>query len=188
MQRFLSALAFATDERIESPSWNTGSGESDPMAPAMSRQSRDFETGMLFPAPKRLVVANDARLRLALGLYREALNVGTPFYRYLAYWNVVDAIHGGEAAKVNTFLRREAARLARQRGRSLAANEMVGYLRRQVRDALAHIVPDDPAKAPIDPDLPVQRDRAHADANLMRDLARTAILNEWPDAVIVEPR
>jgi hypothetical protein len=188
MQRFLSALAFVTDERIETPSWSLGTPESDAMAPAISRQPKDYEVGMLFPAPKRLIVAKDARLRLALGLYREALNVGTPFYRFLAYWNVVDAIHGGDRAKVNAFLRKEAPPLAKNPARPLVANDVVDYLRRQVRDALAHIVPDDPAKVPIDPDLPVQRDRTHQDTRLMKDLARTAILNEWPDAVTVEPR
>jgi hypothetical protein len=52
----------------------------------------------------------------------------------------------------------------------------------------SHGVPDDSAKVPIDPDLPNHRDGVHEDANLMNDLARTAILDEWPDAVIVEPR
>jgi hypothetical protein len=125
MQRFLSALAFATDERIEARSWNTGSGEPDAMAPAISRQSRDFEVGMLFPAPKRLVVANDSRLRLVLGLYREALGIGTPFYRFLAYWNVVDAVHDGREAQVNAFLQRNVSRLAKRRSQSLSGNQAV---------------------------------------------------------------
>jgi hypothetical protein len=185
VQRFLSALAFIADERVEAEGTNIGSGESDPLAPAIWRQPSDVAVGMMFPAPRRIVVAPDERLRLVLALYREALNTGSPFYRYLAFWNVVDAVHDGAKAKVNAYLRREAPRLAKRWSRTtpLPANTVVEYLRRQVRDALAHVIPDDQSKVPLDPDLPDARRRFHEDARLMKDLARTAVSERWPNSV-----
>jgi hypothetical protein len=190
LQRFLSALAFITDERVEAWGTNSGSGESDPFAPAVFRQPSDAVVGMMFPAPRRIVVAADDRLRLALALYREALNTGSPYYRYLAFWNVVDAVHDGDRATVNTYLRREAPRLANRWSRTspLPANDVVPYLRRQVRDATAHVIPDDKSKVPLDPDLPDERERIHEDARLMKDLARTAVGERWPKSVEWELR
>jgi hypothetical protein len=57
-----------------------------------------------------------------------------------------------------------------------------------VRDAIAHIIPDDKTKVPLDPDLPGHREQLHEDARLMKDLARLAIMKEWPKAVEWEYR
>jgi hypothetical protein len=99
LQRFLSALAFVADERIEALATNTGTGETDPLAPAMWRQPSDVLTGMMFPALRSIVVDRNERLRLVLALYREALSTGGPFYRFLAFWNVVDAVNRGDPAR-----------------------------------------------------------------------------------------
>jgi hypothetical protein len=122
-------------------------------------------------------------------VYREALGIGTPFYRFLPYWNVVDAVHDGREAQVNAFLQRNVSRLAKRRSQPLSGNQAVPYLRKQVRDAIAHVIPDNRARQHLDPDVLDQRDRVHEDAGLMKDLARTAILDTWrPDPVKVEYR
>jgi hypothetical protein len=180
LQRFLSALAFEYDIRIEARPMSGGSGESELLHPYGARDVSDATGLLLHVAPIRVMVSHDASLQLALAVYREGLNAGSPFYGFLAFWNVLEATFDGSRTHRNSFLRAEAPS-------SPWAVPFTGnvatHLRKASRNAVAHVIRDDPSDTSIDPDLPNDRERLELETRWLRDLARKAMVERWPDPV-----
>src|SRR5262249_16001205 len=108
VQRLLSALAFTYNTRIESRPTAGGSGATDLLAHARARDISDTYGIRLERSPRQVSVPANPRLRLALGLYREGLNAASPFYRFLAFWNTIDAAFDGNEHARDAFLRQSA--------------------------------------------------------------------------------
>ena len=104
MQHFLSVLAFNYERAIVEIV--TGMQEwtqvDDP--PVHLQQGGNGRAPFLTPPPAELVAVNDGRLALALAHYREAVNSDSPFYRFLAYWNALDVLFGGDSARMKSHL------------------------------------------------------------------------------------
>jgi hypothetical protein len=184
LQRLLSALAFHYNTRIESRRTKGGSGESDLLHPYGAVELSDTFAGQCVNRPVRVHVEDDPQLRVALGLYREGMSAGSPFYRFLAFWNVLDAVFNGVEFARDAFLRAWATGI--HEVPNAAGTDVAKYLRLDSRHAIAHVVRDRPQDTTIDPDMPADRERLELDAYCLHDLARIAVLERWPEAVILE--
>ena len=184
LQRLLSALAFHYNTRIESRSTKTGSGETDLLHPYGAVEPSDTVAVQCVIAPVRVHVESDSQLRVALGLYREGLSAGSPFYRFLAFWNVLDAVFNGDESARDAFLRARATGM--HQIPNAAGSDVAKYLRQESRHAIAHVIRDRPQDTTIDPDAPADRERLEDDAYCLHKLARIAVVERWPDGVILE--
>jgi hypothetical protein len=184
LQRLLSALSFHYNTRIESRRTKGGSGESDLLHPYGAVEPSDTFAGQCVTAPVRVHVEDDPQLRVALGLYREAMSAGSPFYRFLAFWNVLDAVFNGDEAARDAFIGARATGI--HAVPNAAGTDVAKYLRQDSRHAIAHVVRDRPQDTTIDPDAPADRERLELDAYCLHDLARIAVLERWPEGVILE--
>jgi hypothetical protein len=184
LQRLLSALAFHYNTRIESRRTKGGSGESDLLHPYGAVEPSDTFAGQCVSAPVRVHLEDDPQLRVALALYREAMSAGSPFYRFLAFWNVLDAVFNGDEAARDAFLGARATGI--HAVPNAAGTDVATYLRQDSRHAIAHVVRDRPQDTTIDPDAPADRERLELDAYCLHDLARIAVLERWPEGVILE--
>jgi hypothetical protein len=75
-QRFLSALTFQIDTRMESRTHSGGSGGTALLHPSGALDARDTFGLQFAPAPEGLRMNADPRLRVALALYREGIRAG----------------------------------------------------------------------------------------------------------------
>jgi hypothetical protein len=97
LQRFLSAAAFAYSEPVDDGATGLGGdGESDGFHPFGSRAQRSHPYVRKAEAPAALILKEDKRLHLAVSYYREGLNASSPFYRCVAFRNVLDATYDVE--------------------------------------------------------------------------------------------
>jgi hypothetical protein len=177
-QRFISALAFHFDTRMETPPTSGGSGEIDLLHPWGAVDVRDTYGIELHVAPRSVVVADDSRLRLALALYREGLNAGSPFYRFLAFWNALDAAFDGDESARDEFL----GTGSRWHPHYLTEG-VATHLRMNSRHAIAHVIRE-AGRTVVDPDIPADRERLDLEGRQwLRDLARNAIESTWPPPV-----
>src|SRR5687768_6562965 len=95
LQRFLSAAAFKYDEPVEDVHYGgrPTSGEADPFNLPATRAQRAYLLIKQADAPASLRVTDDPALWLALALFREGKNAGSPFYKCLAFRHALDATH-----------------------------------------------------------------------------------------------
>lgn len=197
--RLLSALAFHYDLILDADAsfYGGGSGESDPFRPPMARAHDQFPSGkMTMPAPACVEVVDDKRLRLALAVYREAVNALSPYLGFFAYWGVLDAVFGPKPDDVDAFVNSEADKEGgiEDYAKRVHANwqppeeAVAAYLREHSRNAIGHVIRDRDDRPHINPDDPAARVRLGAEAHWVRAIARRAILTTWPNAVTVLPR
>jgi hypothetical protein len=187
LQRLLSALSFHYEEPVEAVLYG-GSGESDAFHPAVTRARRTDALVYLVRAPDRVEVGTNQDLRLALAVYREGVNAGSSFYRFLAFWNVLDAVFGGEREKVNGFVNQAGNSMLTDWFDSRPPDDLATYLRDDARNALAHVVRSDARDTAIDPDLPDDHMRLERDSSRLRRLAKLAICEAWPNPVLVQEK
>jgi hypothetical protein len=195
LQRFLSAIAFVHEEVVDDAgaSGLGGDGESDPYHPFGARMQRSHAVLHVAEAPAALIVVDDPVLRVALSYYREGLNASSPFYRCVAFRNVLDAVYGvehethgrsriptPEAAARDAFI--DAAAAGASFGQApMPQKGWARYLRDEVRNALAHVKRT--GRREVYPDDLPERVRLIGDARVMQRLARTAIHQRWQNAV-----
>ena len=103
MHRLLSALTYELEEPMEVRNGG-GTGVADPLAPPVPRAMRRGFGKQIQDAPAAIEVTDDERLRLVLGLYREGKNSESPFYRFLSYWNGLDASFDNDAKRISEFI------------------------------------------------------------------------------------
>jgi hypothetical protein len=186
-ERLLSALAFYLGQPAESLSYGISEATS-PHEPATTRRARgDFGWALTKP-PSEIVVRAEPNVRVALAYYREGLNSGSPFYRFLSFWNCLDATFRildrgtpedrGRMAFINSM--REDVRPA-WRHSPLPA-DLAQALYKDSRNAVAHVLRD-PHQRVVDPDRSEDRVRLRAEADVLQWIAREAIDREYPQAV-----
>jgi hypothetical protein len=192
--RFLAAVAFRYD--VGAMTHNPGgSGETDPLHPAVSRQRYALFVGKLIvPAPQRVEVAVGEGLGQALGVYREGVSAASPYLGWFAFWNAIEAAHDGVPSRVDEFLNAETPNVVEdvdayvESVLTLALDQpeprdIAEYFRQHGRAAIAHVKRDRPPYTEINPDDPADRFRLDADTWVLRSLARRAIEATWPHPV-----
>jgi hypothetical protein len=106
--RLVSALVWHHDVLIDARRFNT-SGETDPLHRPVHVEVHAFPGTTISPAPESIQVAADERLRLALAVFREAVNASTPYLAYLAFYNAIDTAFDGNRRELDTFINDEAS-------------------------------------------------------------------------------
>lgn len=94
LERFLSALTYRYDVPAEVTHYGS-SWTDDPFVPPFSRGPRPPGWARKPPPDWLSCKRNSAGLLKALGWYREGKNAGSPFYRFLAHRNALEAVYGG---------------------------------------------------------------------------------------------
>ena len=204
LQRFLSAAAFAYDQPVDDGSGGLGGdGESDAYHPFGARAQRSHPYVYKAEPPAALVVEDHEALRLALSYFREGLNASSPFYRCVAFRNVLDAVYEveheiravpgtrqrtptKEAAARDAFIEATAAAVAGWHSMTTPPRGWAHYLREEVRNALAHV--NRRERREVNPDDPTERVRLMGDATVMQQLAKAAIEHRWTPSVTRVPR
>lgn len=193
LQRFLSAIAYYFEQPVDDGGGGVGGdGGSDPFNPFGHRQQRAHPYIYKADAPASIATVQDQDAQVALAYFREGLNASSPFYRCVAYRNVLDVVFGvvsetvagaptAEAAKRDAFIDANATRISAWYSRAAPTRGWADYLREEVRNALAHV--NRSGRREINPDDPSERVRINDDSTVMRQLARDAVADRWPHAV-----
>jgi hypothetical protein len=187
MQRFLSALAYEFETAVE-PMSSGAAGWPGPLDRPVAMAARRGYGDRVSEAPLGLVVEDDDRLRLVLALNREGLNSESPFYKFLSFWNALDAAFDNDEPAMAEFLNRTAPLYAGHRSSyDDPPSDWADYLRESNRNAIAHAVR--PAGRPLlDPDDPLDRERIYRDSRLLQDLVRARVRERWPSGVRIQRR
>lgn len=186
-QRLLSAVVYDAEHvPVISPSRGGGTPTTNPWAPATVRVPRSAFGLHLNTAPASIEVANDSHLRLALALYREAVNAASPFYEFLALWNALGAAIQNEAQRTRFINTRGPAEWRLYANGDRLPRDLHHEFYEASRNAIAHAVRDRPSKTVIDPDLPTDRQRLERNSRVLRPLVHTAITASWPQGLRVE--
>lgn len=88
--QFLSAMSFTLNYPM-SVITSAATGFKGELDPALLRQPSPSVGMIVTNAPTEITVESDQRLRLVLALFREGRSADSPFYRFLAYFNALDA-------------------------------------------------------------------------------------------------
>ncbi len=190
MQRFLSVIAFWLGQPAEA--LNGGmSGEPDSFHPAITRARRTYSGLYRVAAPRAIELRPERNVRLAVSYYREALNAGTPFYRFLAFWNSLEAALtvNQETTLRDAFINREAQHFVGRwnSARHSFPTDPATTLVRDSRNAIAHVLRGD-QRCEVDPDKADDRERLDHEARLLEFPARRAIEQRYPGAIMVTSR
>lgn len=174
--RFLSAMSHLYD--VPMAVLTTGaSGFKRELDSPLVRQPLGPFTRILVRAPSSVHVLPDQRLRLVLALAREARSSRSAFYRYLAYYNALDASFDGRANALGAF----------------ADDNLEGappggdptwsfYLTQSLRHALAHTVRDE-GRLVLDPDESDDQVRLSAATDHLLVLLKRRMQERWPNGV-----
>jgi hypothetical protein len=178
MERFLSAVSWWTEQAIE---WQTAAGAGVPqeMDPPVATALRRGLGNHLFDAPGELVVEDDPALRRVLGYHREGLNTGSPFFKFLAFWNALDIACDNYPDCLRGWIRTNVANYEYLRnGDEPPPNDWWDHLHNERRSAVSHATRDRPGLE-IDPDDPEHQAGLECDGNFLRELARIRVRERW---------
>jgi hypothetical protein len=178
-ERFLSAVAYEYRDGIEVLN-SGGAGVPSRLDPPVARALRRGLGNRLNDAPAELVVQDDDRLRLVLALHREGIGSESPFYRFMAFWNALDAAFDNNEPALDSFLDEEGLKWARDEEHRTEG--WAQHLRDSNRNAIAHAVRS-PGKPLRDPDDPSDRARLWRDGRLLLDLLRSRVEARWPRCI-----
>lgn len=185
-ERFLSALCFHVGHpiRVVLDSASGFKGEFDAPLLWQPRWMRSFTD-----VARELVVENDPRLQLALGLYREGMSATSPALRVLGFWKVVEVALGVTDDKsefrewMSSAIDEASGEWGMPEGEApKTPGEWFLWLN-DSRNAASHGLRDWAGKLTHDPHDPDTRRRLQMDADRLQSLARRAVLDSWPKAV-----
>jgi hypothetical protein len=185
MARLLSAIAFETQQGIEVLSGGAA-GVLEELDRPVATALRRGVGSRLHQAPAEVVVADDERLRLVLGYYREGVGTGSPYFRFLAFWNALDVacedLQGGMGAWIRDTMN-EIPGLAHHAESPPA--DWWEHLLTERRHAVAHAVRDpERGVSDLDPDDPESRARFYQDARLLDNLVGLRVRQRWGDHAV----
>lgn len=185
ISRLLSALSFHYDVPM-SISVTAGAGWKQEFDPPLIGQP-GYGRRQLEAAAERVEVLADDRLRLTLALWREARSASSPAYRYLAYYNALDAAFDDDQSARAEFVADQLRDAALPEGVRSENFDWGRYLREVLRNAVAHAVR--PEGRPIlDPDETTHRHALTGGASHLARLVRTRVESRWPSPVRVFSR
>jgi hypothetical protein len=183
MERLLSAIAYQFGQSINAET-KGGAGVIDDFHPPVATAYRRGLADHLHQAPAELVVVDDERLRRVLGYFREALGTGSPFFKFLAYWNAIDVACDDLNGGLKVWLLATMEKYPNLRGDTELPPDWWEYLWKEQRGAVAHAVRGQGFPAEIDPDDPETQERFGVDARLLQDLVRIRVRERWGDHAV----
>lgn len=180
INRFLSALCFVYDMPMSVVS-TAGAGFKKELDPPLIAQP-GYGTRVLMPPTRAISVDADERLRLTLALNREGRSATSPFYRYLALYNALDAAFDSHKQKRDEFIRSSLASATPPSFAETPGFDWAEYLRDSLRNAVAHAVRH-PGKPVLNPDESADRAALHQAADHIARLVRLRVQERWPEGV-----
>ncbi len=170
---FLSSLAWATGRYIRETMWTGGSAAINVgKSPKCGSYSREFRED-------HIPEIADARAKLALALYREALGNNSVAYQFLGFFKIVNILHATRTPQIdwiNQTLPKLTDYRAKEKLAQLAAKtpDVGEYLFVSGRCAVAHAF----STPVVNPDDPQDRRRLSESLPVIRALAEFAIEHE----------
>jgi len=176
LERFLTALAYYYEQPAEAVAYGSHFTP-EPFETPIARAPRTPGLTMI-ESPKAVSLRRDSvRLLKALAWYREGQNAGSPFYRFLAFWNCLDAVFEEEAER-DRFVESIFPTLASAWGDFPLPASPAKDFREASRNAIAHVIR--PSGRPvIDPDADIDRQRLQSESRFLNKLVRAAIEQEF---------
>jgi len=178
-ERFLSALSFETREPMTTRNVQgvgIGGGVKPKQRPT-AVWPRGEIPGRLVPAIEELIVADDDRLLLVLGYWRDGASTGSPFFRYLAYFNAIDVACDDYDGKMPAWVEAQTTEFAER----LEPNpeNLWTYLNEERRHAVAHATRSEGRPEDLDPNDAGMRMRFAMDSFVVSDLVRRRVDERW---------
>lgn len=180
--RFISALVFVTKQAMSYVTSST-TGFKAELDPPFLGQPGAAPT-LLMEAPTEIVVEDDERLRLVIALIREAAAAESPFYRFLAFYNALDAAFDSVAGDRQSFIDAALADVDKPAGHHPTFT-WSNYLHDSLRNAVAHTIRNRPGSRSLNPDDFADRRALDEASRHVEVLARRRVGERWPQGVIV---
>lgn len=182
VNRLVSALCYLRNLPI-SIAFVGGSGFKSEMDPPLLAQPAVGTSRILSRPPSEVIVVDDDRLKLVLGLFREGRSANSPFYGFLATYNALDAAFDNSEEERDAFIRMGLADQPAPKGHGNDSFDWADYLRDVLRNAVAHAVRP-PGKPVLDPDDLADREALENASSLLRSLVRRRVDEHWGSAVV----
>jgi hypothetical protein len=186
MQRFLSAASFYWQEELEVIN-QAGAGWPGEMDRPVAVSTRSGDIRHLHEAPLELIIEGDARLTRLMAYYRDAAATGSPFYRFLGFYNALDVACEDYPGRLREWVRANAHTHAYRWGDEGQPDDVWAYIQEESRHAVAHAVRHG-GLPELDPDEPDARARFHRDADLLADFVRDRVSERWGPYAVRERR
>lgn len=178
--KFLSALSFVLDHPMSiATSAATGyKGELD--RPILGQPGH--AATIITAAISTVTVDDDDRLRLVLALFREGRSANSPFYKFLAFYNALDAAFDNDEPARDATIRALLNGSPMPESQPAEGFDWADYLWDVLRNAVAHAVRRE-GKAVLNPDdLADRRTLDMASASVV-GLLRRRVNDRWPGGV-----
>lgn len=185
INRLLSALSFCYDLPM-SIAATVGTGWKQEFDPPLIGQP-GYGARQLEASPQRVELLADDGLRLTLALWREARTARSPAYRYLAYYNALDAAFDDDQDARAAFVANQLRDAALPKDATARSVDWPHYLREVLRNAVAHAVRPQ-GRPMLDPDETTDRHALMGGAKHLAELVRTRVEMRWPNAIRVLTR
>ena len=142
-----------------------------------------YSPTIIVSAVSTIRVDEDPRLRLVLALFREGRSADSPFYRFLAFYNALDAAFDNDELARDSTIREILSGGPTPRGQGADGFDWADYLRDALRNAVAHAVRR-AGKPVLNPDDLADRNALNeASATVVR-LLRRRVNDRWPGGVL----
>lgn len=178
MERFLSALSYHYKAAITTRAVRgTGVGKafSREFSPPRAVWARGMVPGMTHPVLSELLTVADERLHIVMGYWRDGCSTGSPFFRFLAFWNALDI--ACENVDMPTWVRAQSKAMAdRIEGQPA---DLWLHLHDERRHAVAHAVREPDKPDDLDPNDPSMRMRFDMDSRVLATLVRQRVNERW---------
>jgi hypothetical protein len=181
LERLLSALTYLYDVPTEvthyGSHWTT-----DPFEPPIARGPQTPGWARKEPFDWINLRRDSPAALKALGWYREGKNAGSPFYRFLAHWNALEAVFGSLRGRAE-FVDRATPRLASGWTDYALPGKPSAHFYDVSRHAIAHVIrgKSDPV---IDPDLDPDRRRLDWESRFIECLVPAAVQEAFGTPVV----
>ncbi len=145
---------------------------------------RDLPIGVHYLSIGRIPYVYTKDQEDAIGLYREAIASGSPFYKFLCLWNILN-IPSRKSNLVKRWINDTTEKKKDKifpnnhiNGLKAKKRDIADYLDEECRDAVSHVRRDSPQRTHIDPNDINDRFRIATSAYFLENLARLYIVDE----------
>lgn len=181
IERLLSALCFRFDQPMVVAAAMAMGARSEMAPPMLGHPGHRSMT--LFEPITSIAVRDDDRLRLVLALYREARSANSPFYRFLAFYNALEAAFDSHE-RFEGFIRESMRDVPIPSRPDSTPVDWPYYLREHLRNAIAHAVRYG-SRPVLNPDGFKDKRTLEQAARHVARLVRQRVDERWPSAVRV---
>lgn len=178
--RLLSALSFSLDYPMSVATSAATGYKTELDRPLLAQPG--YSATIITPAVSTVRVIDDERLRLVLALFREGRSADSPFYRFLAFYNALDAAFDNDEPARDGTIRAVLNGGPAPRGLRPDGFDWADYLRDALRNAVAHAVRLE-GKPVLNPDDLADRNALDQASAAVVQLLRRRVNDRWPGGV-----